>query len=243
MKRTAKAAIAAGAVVVATGATAGIAVASGLDDNEAAITGDALQKASEAALDYTGEGTVTGTEVDDEESYYEVEVTLDDGSQVDVQLDEEFSVVGSEGDDENEDEELGRVGLRALASPDPDPLLGVEPEPVPARGLEHLVELVEVAHDVGAELRRAVRVDGEVLLLLLVAALGPPAVGPVEEQRPPRRPRPALAALGDQVRLVADRQAAEVADVLADRQRAVDVLAGQAARLEAVVLLDQRLAT
>ena len=49
-----------------------------------------------AALDETGGGTVTGTEVDDEESKYEVEVTLDDGSEVDVQLDEDFQVVGTE---------------------------------------------------------------------------------------------------------------------------------------------------
>lgn len=42
---------------------------------------------------------MTGTEVGDEESYYEVEVTLDNGSEVDVQLDESFAVVGSEGDD------------------------------------------------------------------------------------------------------------------------------------------------
>ena len=41
---------------------------------------------------------MTETEVGDEESYYEVEVTLDNGSQVDVQLDESFNVVGSEGD-------------------------------------------------------------------------------------------------------------------------------------------------
>ena len=45
---------------------------------------------------HTGEGRVTETEVGDEESYYEVEVTLDDGSQVDVQLDRSFNVVGSE---------------------------------------------------------------------------------------------------------------------------------------------------
>ena len=50
--------------------------------------GPALDKASAAALEHTGEGRVTETEVGDEESYYEVEVTLDDGSQVDVQLDE-----------------------------------------------------------------------------------------------------------------------------------------------------------
>jgi hypothetical protein len=43
--------------------------------------------------------------VGDEESYYEVEVTRSDGSQVDVQLDRDFQVVGSEGDnDKSEDE-------------------------------------------------------------------------------------------------------------------------------------------
>ena len=47
---------------------------------------------------------MTETEVGDEESYYEVEVTLDDGTQVDVQLDRDFNVVGSEADGANEDE-------------------------------------------------------------------------------------------------------------------------------------------
>ena len=41
---------------------------------------------------------MTGTEVGDEESYYEIEVTLDSGHQVDVQLDEDFNVVGTEND-------------------------------------------------------------------------------------------------------------------------------------------------
>ena len=45
-------------------------------------------------------GHCHGTEVGDEESYYEVEVTLDDGSQVDVQLDRHFNVVGSSADGE-----------------------------------------------------------------------------------------------------------------------------------------------
>ena len=53
---------------------------------------------SEAALRETGGGKVTETEVDDEESKYEVEVTLEDGTQVDVQLDEDFEVVGTESD-------------------------------------------------------------------------------------------------------------------------------------------------
>jgi uncharacterized membrane protein YkoI len=64
-----------------------------------AIGGSDLDKASAAALQHTGGGTVSDTEVGDEESYYEVEVTLDDGSQTDVQLDRGFNVVGSEADE------------------------------------------------------------------------------------------------------------------------------------------------
>ncbi|MGH9111085.1 MAG: hypothetical protein ACRDZN_02100 [Acidimicrobiales bacterium] len=107
MNRKTKLITGAGAVAaLAVGTGAGIAAAGGGDDNEAPITGDALDKASAAALEETGEGRVSETEVGDEESYYEVEVTLDDGSQVDVQLDERFQVVGSSGDDE-EDEGSG----------------------------------------------------------------------------------------------------------------------------------------
>jgi uncharacterized membrane protein YkoI len=64
------------------------------------IGGSDLDKASAAALQHTGGGQVTDTEVGDEESYYEVEVTLDDGSQTDVQLDRGFNVVGDEADEE-----------------------------------------------------------------------------------------------------------------------------------------------
>ena len=90
------------ALVAAAAIGTGVAVAAGGDDNEAPITGDDLDRASAAALEDTGGGRVTETEVGDEESYYEVEVTLDDGSQVDVQLDESFQVVGSSADEEHE---------------------------------------------------------------------------------------------------------------------------------------------
>ena len=60
------------------------------------IAGANLERASQAALFYLGEGRVTATEIEDEESYYEIEVTLDDGSQVDVQLDESFQVLGTD---------------------------------------------------------------------------------------------------------------------------------------------------
>jgi len=104
MQKRTKIAIGAVAALAAAGAGTGIAMAGGGDDSEAPITGEALERASAAALEHTGGGAVTETEVGDEESRYEVEVTLDDGSQVDVQLDEDFNVVGSEGDDEREDE-------------------------------------------------------------------------------------------------------------------------------------------
>ncbi len=63
-------------------------------DPQPPINGDALTKASAAALEYTGGGRVTETEIGDEDGYYEIEVTLDDGSQVDVHLDENFNVIG-----------------------------------------------------------------------------------------------------------------------------------------------------
>ena len=56
-------------------------------------------QAKTAALESTGGGQVTETEVGDEESYYEVEVTRDDGSQVDVQLDRSFLLVGQSADE------------------------------------------------------------------------------------------------------------------------------------------------
>jgi uncharacterized membrane protein YkoI len=95
------------AAAAAIAITAGVTLAGGGDDSEGPITGDALERASAAALAHTGEGRVTETEVGDEESLYEVEVTLDDGRQVDVQLDANFNVVGSEDDSVGEDDEGG----------------------------------------------------------------------------------------------------------------------------------------
>ncbi len=84
----------------ATGMIAGPAAADLVtgDGGEIPITGQALERASTAALAEVGGGTVTDTEVGDEEGYYEVEVTLDDGRQVDVHLDRDFTVIGTEAD-------------------------------------------------------------------------------------------------------------------------------------------------
>jgi hypothetical protein len=102
MRINRKFAVVGGIVAVLGAAGAGVAAAGGGSDStegpDVPISGPALQRASEAALAETGGGRVTGTEVGDEESYYQVEVTLDDGSQVDVQLDEDFGVVGRETD-------------------------------------------------------------------------------------------------------------------------------------------------
>ena len=82
-------------------AIAGAAAGGDDDGGDKAITGTALDRASAAALRATGGGKVTETEVGDEESYYEVEVTRADGSQVDVQLDRGFDVVGQKADHED----------------------------------------------------------------------------------------------------------------------------------------------
>jgi len=90
--------------LAAVGTGAGIAVADGSGDKSVPISGSALDKATAVALDHTGGGTVSGTEIGDEEGYYEVEVRLDDGSHVDVHLDESFHVINAKADGANEDE-------------------------------------------------------------------------------------------------------------------------------------------
>ena len=111
MRDKLKGAVITGTVIaaVAIGGVAIAGAAGGGDDDgsERPISGNALDRASAAALDHTGGGKVTETEVGDEESYYEVEVTRGDGSQVDVQLDRGFDVVGSEGDDDRGGEDDG----------------------------------------------------------------------------------------------------------------------------------------
>ena len=93
------------ATVLAIGATsAGIAIAAG-SDGEKPITGSALAKAKAAALEHTGGGTVVETEVGDDGAAYGVEVRLDDGSEVEVELDGDFNVIGEEPDDDGADEE------------------------------------------------------------------------------------------------------------------------------------------
>jgi hypothetical protein len=91
--------IAGGAVAVAiVGGTTGFAIAASDDDRP--LTGSALDEATAAALAYTGGGTVIETEVGDDGAAYGVEIRLDDGSVVEVALDERFHVQGRESDDD-----------------------------------------------------------------------------------------------------------------------------------------------
>ncbi len=76
----------------------------GIEEEDIAITGNALEQASAAALNYIGEGKVTDSEVGDEEGYYEIEITLDNGQEVDVHLDENFNVLSHESDSGNEED-------------------------------------------------------------------------------------------------------------------------------------------
>jgi uncharacterized membrane protein YkoI len=103
-KRTKVVIVGASALALAAGGTGISSATGGGDDSEAPLTGKALDTASAAALEATGGGTVSDTEVGDEESYYEVEVTQADGSQADVQLDRDFNVVGQSADEESPDD-------------------------------------------------------------------------------------------------------------------------------------------
>ncbi len=103
MKDKLKGMIIAGVAIagLAVGGTAIAGAAGGDDDaSDKAISGSALDKASAAALEHTGGGSVTETEAGDEEGAYEVEVKREDGSSVDVHLDKGFKVLSQASDDD-----------------------------------------------------------------------------------------------------------------------------------------------
>src|SRR5688500_17193434 len=96
------------ALVLALGAAgAGIAIAAGGGDDDQPLTGSELQRATAAALAHTGGGTVTETEVGDDGAAYGVEVRLADGTQVEVQLDSTFEVIGKEADEDRPNDRNG----------------------------------------------------------------------------------------------------------------------------------------
>jgi hypothetical protein len=95
----------AGAAVIAGLGATGVAAAAGSGDDspDVPLTGSSLTRAGEAALAETGGGEVVDSEAEDEENGYEVEVNLDDGRQIEVQLDANFAVVSTDENEEGDD--------------------------------------------------------------------------------------------------------------------------------------------
>jgi Peptidase propeptide and YPEB domain len=87
---------------------AGIAYANG-GDSEEQLTGPEAEKAKSAAIAAVGGGTVTEVERDDGNGTgaFEVEVTREDGSQLEVHLDGDYNVVGQEADEDGSNDNDG----------------------------------------------------------------------------------------------------------------------------------------
>jgi uncharacterized membrane protein YkoI len=86
---------------------AGVAYANGSsDDGAEQSTGAGMDKAKSIALEQVN-GRVSATEFQDEEGYYEVEVTKADGTQVDVHLDKNFNVLDPQSDGGGSDDQDG----------------------------------------------------------------------------------------------------------------------------------------
>ncbi|MBA3653406.1 MAG: hypothetical protein H0W70_04360 [Actinobacteria bacterium] len=100
MKTRTKLIVTGALALVAVGGTAG-AVTAASGDNDTGITGPARDHAARVSLDRVGDGRVTATEVGDEEGYYQVEITKNDGTQVDVNLDKDFNVIKTKTDRES----------------------------------------------------------------------------------------------------------------------------------------------
>lgn len=97
-------AFAAVAILGAAALSAGFAIAAG-GDGEEPLTGRTLEKATAAALAHTGGGTVTETEAGDDGTAYSVEIRLDDATEIEVNLDADFRIVGQEVADDGAGEE------------------------------------------------------------------------------------------------------------------------------------------
>jgi hypothetical protein len=94
----------AGALVLALGGAAIARATGAFDDGESQIRGSQADRAKAAALEITGGGKANAVERDSEGGgTYEVEVTREDGSTVDVRLDESFKLVAIDGDSDTDD--------------------------------------------------------------------------------------------------------------------------------------------
>lgn len=100
MQRRTKWMLAAGLGVAAVVGGAG-GVMAGSADDDAPLTGEQRDKAVAAAKAHVGEGQVTDTEIGDDGAAYGVEILKPDGAQVEVNLDQDYRVTGTEADDDS----------------------------------------------------------------------------------------------------------------------------------------------
>lgn len=100
MNRRKKLLVGAVIAIAAIGGGTGIGLATSSDDNDAPLTGSAREKAEQAALEHTGGGTVIETETGDDGAAYGIEIRKQDGTVVEVSLDENFDVMNGSPDDD-----------------------------------------------------------------------------------------------------------------------------------------------
>lgn len=104
MQRRTKWMLAAGLAVAGVVGGAGAVMATGADD-DAPLTGETRDRAIAAAKAHVGPGEVTETEIGDDGAAYGVEILKPDGTQVEVNLDKDYRVTGTEADDDSEAED------------------------------------------------------------------------------------------------------------------------------------------
>ena len=97
-------ALAVALAAIAAGAGMVIANAGG-NDSDTPLSGTDLERATQAALEHTGGGTVIESEIGDDGAAYGIEIRRDDGSVVEVNLDAAFNVIGAEADDDGANDE------------------------------------------------------------------------------------------------------------------------------------------
>jgi len=92
----------------------GVAAAVNANDDDGRLTGTTLERASNAALAEVGTGTVTSAEnTNDDGAAYALEIRLDNGDEVDVELNDSFDVIWV-GDIDSSDDTATSGGAAAV---------------------------------------------------------------------------------------------------------------------------------
>jgi hypothetical protein len=102
MQRSRRYLVVAGSALALAAGGAGVAMATGADEGDNGVSGPAAEKATAAALRVTDGGHANAVERDSEDgATWEVEVAKNNGSTVDVRLDQNYRLVVVEGDSED----------------------------------------------------------------------------------------------------------------------------------------------